>query len=320
MMFWARRLAHGIAVLVAISLLSFLFLEMAPGDYVDQMRLHPRVEKETLESLREAYGLDRPFFERYAAWLLGVGTGTWGFSFAYGTPVAPLLLRRTMNTLILGVVAVGVAWSLAVPVGAAWAVRARSGASKALNAITSLLIGVPEVVLALLLLVVADRTGLLPVGGMRSLEADELSFWGRTFDLLRHLVLPVIALSLPAFAAISRHVRTVVADVLEQPHIRNARALGTSRWTLMLRHVLRPAASPLIALASLSVASLLSGSLVVEVVMGWPGLGPFLLEAILARDVHVVIGGVMCSAVLVVAGGLAADLLLYWNDPRIARA
>lgn len=309
---------HALLVLLAISLLSFVFLEMAPGDYVDQMRLNPGISDETLDALRESYGLDRPFAERYLRWLGAVASGTWGFSFAYGGPVAPLLLRRTMNTLLLGGIAVALAWALAVPTGVAWAARAGRGTASALDGVTSLLVGLPEVVVALLLLVFADRTGLLPVGGMRAADAVDLSTAARVADLAHHLVLPVTALALPAFAVLSRHVRTVVVEVLEQPHVRNARALGAGRASLALRHVLRPAASPLIALASLSVASLLSGSLVVEVIMGWPGLGPFLLEAILARDVHVVIGGVMCSALLVVAGGLLADLLLYLNDPRVA--
>ena len=152
---------------------------------------------------------------------------------------------------------------------------------------------------------------------MWSIGASELTFVGRVGDLAWHLILPVTVLALPAFALLARHVRTAVEDLMDEPFVTKARALGISGRRLVLHHMLRPAASPLISIAGLSIASLLSASFIVEVVMGWRGLGPFLLDAILARDVHVVIGGVMCSALFVVASGLLADIALYLNDPRI---
>jgi peptide/nickel transport system permease protein len=129
--------------------------------------------------------------------------------------------------------------------------------------------------------------------------------------------LPVLALVLSALPMLVRHVRAAVADVLQAPFVRAARGHGISRRTLLYRYVLRAAANPLITLFGISLGALLSGSLLVEVVMSWPGLGPLLLEAILARDVYVVIGGVLCSTVFLVVGNLFADMLVYWADPRI---
>lgn len=316
MSYWIRRIAHALSALFAVSVLAFLFLELAPGDYLDRMRLNPQISTETLEAMRTQYGLDRPFVERYWSWLLAVLQGTWGFSFAYGTAVAPLIWSRALNTLLLSVAATALAWTLAVPAGVFWATR-KSTVGPFMGAATSLIVGLPELVLAVLALIIAARSRAFPVGGMWSIGASELTFVGRVGDLAWHLILPVTVLALPAFALLARHVRTAVEDVMDETFVTKARALGISGHRLVLHHMLRPAASPLISIAGLSMASLLSASFIVEVVMGWPGLGPFLLDAILARDVHVVIGGVMCSAVFVVASGLLADLALYLNDPRI---
>lgn len=314
--FWIRRIVRALSTLLAISFLAFLFLELAPGDYLDRMRLNPQISRETLEAMRVQYGLDRPFLERYWNWLRAVADGTWGFSFAYGSAVAPLIWARALNTLLLSVCASVVAWIAAVPIGALWATR-NNGVGSFLGIVTSLCVGLPELILAVVALVVAQRSGVLPVGGMASMGASDLAPFERARDLAWHLVLPVAVLALPAFALLTRHVRSAIEDVMDEPFITRARSFGISGRRLVLHHMLRPAASPLISIAGLSIASLLSASFVVEVVMGWPGLGPFLLDAIQARDVHVVIGGVMCSAVLVVAGGLAADLVHYLNDPRI---
>ena len=310
------RIVRALSTLLAVSFLAFSFLELAPGDYLDRMRLNPQISRESLESMRIYYGLDRPFLERYWNWLGAVLDGTWGFSFAYGAAVAPLIWARALNTLLLSVCASVVAWTAAVPMGALWAMRNNAfGPIMAVG--TSIIIGLPELILAVVALVVAERSGVLPVDGMGSLGAGELTPLGRSRDLAWHLVLPVAVLALPAFALLTRHVRSAIEDVIDEPFVTRARAFGISGRRLVLHHMLRPAASPLISIAGLSIASLLSASFVVEVVMGWPGLGPFLLDAIEARDVHVVIGGVMCSAVLVVAGGLVADLAHYFNDPRI---
>ncbi len=301
----------------AVSVLAFLFLELAPGDYVDQMRLDPRISDETLDAMRVRYGLDRPIGARYLLWLNAVLDGSWGYSFAYGTAAAPLILERLGNTLLLAVVASGLAWAVALPVGVYWALR-NNAWSPWLDLTTSVTLAVPELVLALAALVVAEASGMFPIGGMSSTGTSALPLAARAGDVAWHLLLPVAVLALPAASVLSRHVRAAVEQVSSEPHVARARASGISELRLVVHHLLRPAAGPLLALASLSVASLLSGSFIVEVIMGWPGLGPLLLDAIRARDVHVVIGGVMCSAVLVVGGRLMSDLALYLNDPRTA--
>ena len=186
--------------------------------------------------------------------------------------------------------------------------------------VSSLLISVPEIVIAIALLALAVRTRLVPVGGMRSLGFQELSTWGQFQDMAQRMILPAAVLVLSSIAVVERHVRSSVLEVLQMPCIQSARGLGISRTRLLFRHALPVAANPAISLFGFSLAGLLSGSLLVEVVTGWPGLGPLILDATLSRDLYLVIGGVMFSAVFMVAGNLVADILLLASDPRIRAA
>jgi peptide/nickel transport system permease protein len=179
---------------------------------------------------------------------------------------------------------------------------------------------IPDLVLALGLLIIAVRTGWFPTGGLTSVAFEEMSPLHKLRDLAWHMTLPAIALVLAALPTLVRHVRASVAEVLEAPFLRAALGHGLSHSKLLYVYALRAAANPLISLFGFSVGTLLSGSLLVEVIMSWPGLGPFLLEAILARDLYVVIGGVLLSMIFLVAGNLFSDVLLYWADPRIRNA
>jgi peptide/nickel transport system permease protein len=314
-----RRLAHGVLVLAGVSVLSFLLFEAAPGDYFDEMRVDPRVSRETVAALKRQYGMDRPLHEKYLRWLVSTARGDLGFSFAYNAPVSSLLWVRARNTLLLTITATTIAWLLALPWGV-WSASRRGGWGDRLSgAAAALLLSVPEMLVALGLLLLAVRTGAFPAGGMTSPVPPD-GGWALVLDVARHLVLPVAVLVIAAVPALYRHVRASVAGVLDSPFIVATRAQGIPRRRLLFRHALPAAANPLASLFGLSVASLLSGSIVVEVVMGWPGLGPLLLEAILARDIHLVLGPVLCSTVFLLAGNLAADLLLYLADPRIRSA
>ncbi len=314
----ARRLGHGLLLLFGVSILTFGFTEIAPGDYFDQMRLDPRISPETVDALRARYGLDKSLPERYLRWLSSTVRGDLGYSFAYNVPVASLLFVRARNTLLLTVLATALAWLLAVPLGL-WAAASTAKWPRLLfvGTGTSVLLAIPDLVLGLLCLLLAVTTGWFPVGGMVSVDFESLDAWGRLKDLLAHLALPVLALTLATLPVLVRHVHASVSEVLHSGFLLAARGFGIPRWRLLFRYALPVAANPLISLFGFSVASLLSASLLIEVILSWPGIGPLLLEAILARDVHVVIGAVMLSTVLLILGNLVADLMLYAVDPRI---
>jgi peptide/nickel transport system permease protein len=317
MRYFVRRLMQAAFLLIGVSILTFLFSTLAPGNYFDEMQLNPQISRETVAALRAQYQLARPLAVRYGRWLNALLHGEMGFSFAYNSPVAPLLLQRARNTLLLTLTATLIAWLLALPLGI-WSAETRGRLpDRALAAVTAALLVIPDLVLAIGLLILAVRSGWFPTGGMNSVGFESLSLVQKIRDVAWHMELPVLALVLSALPILVRHVRAALAEVLDAPFLRAAASHGIPRRSLLYKYALRAAANPLISLFGFSVGALLSGSLLVEVVMSWPGLGPLLLEAILARDLYVVIGGVLCSTIFLVAGNFFADVLMYWADPRI---
>jgi peptide/nickel transport system permease protein len=317
MRYFAARFLQTLFLLVGVSFLTFLFSAMAPGNYVDEMRLNPQISPETLASLRARYQLDQPLPVRYARWLMSLAHGELGYSFAYNTPVAPLLWVRARNTLLLTLTATLIAWPLALLLGIWSAQTLARFPDRALSLASAALLAIPDLVLALGLLILAARSGKFPTGGLVSVNFEALSPFEKVRDLANHMALPIAALVLTTLPVLVRHVRSAMAEVLDAPFLRAAAAHGIPRRKLVYGYALRAAAHPLISLFGFSVGTLLSGSMLVEIVMSWPGLGPLLLEAILARDLYVVIGGVLFSVLFLVLGNFLADLLLYWADPRI---
>lgn len=311
-----RRVLHGLLLMAAVSVLVFLMAELAPGNFLAELELNPAVSEQTIGHLRDRYGLDEPLPIRYLLWIKSALRGEFGFSMAYQIPVGSLLLPRALNTLVLTVTALILAWSAAVPMGV-WAAYRPGGLTDRLaGGVSSFLLATPTLVLGLVFLVAAARLDAFPTGGMVSLDFEELGVVGRIADLGRHLALPALALALGSFPVVYRHARTSVGEVLDAPYLKAARAQGIGLFRLLFGHALKAAANPLISLFGLSVAGLLSGSLLIEVIMAWPGLGHLLHGAILARDAHVVVGAVLLSSVFLLGGNLLADLLLFWVDPR----
>ena len=317
MRYLLRRLGHALLLLAGVSVLTFLFTALAPGTYFDEMRMNPQIAPETIAALRAQYGLDKPLPLRYVSWLSSLVHGEMGFSFAYNSPVAPLLLVRARNTLLLTITSTLLAWAIALPLGAWSAERMGRLPDRLLSWGTAMLLVIPDLALALGLLVLAVRSGWFPTGGMASVGFETLSPFNKLRDVALHMILPVTALVLSTLPLLFRHVRAAIADILDAPFLLAALGHGIPKRTLLYRYALPAAANPLISLFGFSIAMLLSGSLLIEVVMSWPGLGPLLLEAILARDLYVVIGGILFSTFFLVGGNLFADLLLYWADPRI---
>ena len=316
MRYLARRLTHGLLVVAGVSVLSFVFATLAPGDFLNDLALDPSVSAEAVAALRSRYGLDQPLPLRYLHWVESALRGEFGFSFTYNRPVASLIWPRARNTLLLTVPATTLAWVIAVPLGAWSASQRGRWGDRVCTGVTTGLLVVPELLLALALLMFAARTRALPTGGMVSAGFAGLGRWDQVRDLGAHMVLPATALIFLILPVLVRHVRASVLEALATPFIQAAVARGVPPHRLLLRHALRAAANPLISLMGLSIGALLSTSLVVEALMTWPGLGPLLLDAIAARDLPLVVGAAMCSSLLLLAGNLTADVLLYLADPR----
>jgi len=317
MRYLARRFLHALLLFAAATVLTFLFTALTPGNYFDEIRLNPQISSETLNALKASHDLDKPLVVRYLHWVKSVARGEMGYSFAYNSSVWPLLEPRTRNTLVLTVTATLLAWLIALPLGIWSAEYQLRWPDRVITTASAVLLVIPDIALALGLLLLGVRTHWFPAGGMASVGAESLPFQTRAWDLLRHLVLPVTILVLSAQPILIRHIRAAIAETLNEGFMRAAEAHGIPRRRLLWRYALPAAANPLISLFGFSIGTLLSGSLLVEVITGWPGLGPFLLEAILARDVYVVIGGVLFSTAFLITGNFVADLLLFWTDPRI---
>ena len=294
--FLLRRLVHTIGLLAAVSILTFLLLDLAPGDFFAEARINPQLSRATLDSLREQYGLNRNLGQKYLYWLESSARGDFGFSFAYNLPVSKLLWPRARRTLQLTLPALALSWLIALPLGVWSAARSGRSADRLVSGAIALLIATPDLALACLALFVAVRAG--------RLHSDEI--W-----------LPLGVLVLGAVPMLVRHVRAALLEAGSQPYARAARANGIAGIQYWWRWLLPAAANPLTSLFGLSVAGLISSSLVVEVVMGWPGLGPLLLESIASRDFYLVIAPVLLSAAFLSLGTLLADVLLYALDPRI---
>ena len=257
---------------------------------------------------------------RYLGWLGAALHGDLGISLTHRRPVIELLLPRVRNTLLLSTPAMCIAWIIAIVLGSTIAALSLGWVRLAFGGATSVLLAIPDLLLALGFLILALRTGWFPTGGMVSFEFADLSLWAKCRDLLAHLVVPLTALVLSLLPVLLRHVHDSMLEVLQSPLIRASRALGVRRARLLFCHALPVAANPLLTLLGLSIGTLLSVSLLIEVVVGWPGLGPLLLEAILARDIDLVLGSILVSTLLLVFGNFTADILLVIADPRLRRS
>jgi peptide/nickel transport system permease protein len=313
-----RRLLNLIPLLLGISFLSFLIIELAPGDFLSAVRADETVAPEAVHSMEARFGLDRPWPQRYALWLENIVLHhDFGESFAYRQPVFAVIVPRLGNTLLLALAAALVAWGLAIPLGILSAVKQHSGWDRTASFVAFVGLSVPEVFLALLMLLLAARTGWFPIGGMRDLDWDSYSAAHKVLDVVHHLVLPALVLGSIPMAARMRQMRANLLDVLRLDYVTTARAKGLPERTVIWKHAVRNALNPLVTLFGFTLATLLSGSFVVEIVFGWPGLGRLTLEAIQKQDLYLVMGSVLMASVMLVLGNLVADILLAVVDPRI---
>jgi peptide/nickel transport system permease protein len=316
--FLLRRLLQTIPLLLGISLLSFLLIQLAPGDFLNTQLENPMISAERVEAMRRSFGLDRPWYVQYGLYLKNIFLHLdFGESFARHQPVFSILREALFNTLLLSLAAAVVTWGLAIPLGVWAAVRQYSWIDKGLTVFGVIGLSIPEVLSGLLLLMLAVRVG-WPIGGMRSLDHDQLDLLGRTLDILQHLALPALVVGLTPLAGRMRQMRGNLLDVLRLDYVITARAKGLSENVVVFKHALRNAINPLITLFGYTLGSLVSGALIVEIIFSWPGLGRITFEAIGNQDQFLVLGAVLMASFVLILGNLVADLLLAVADPRIA--
>ncbi len=314
-----KRVIQALITLLLVSFISFVIIQLAPGSYLDTLQQNPKISPERIEEVRRQFGLDKSLLEQYWLWLVQVLTrGNFGTSFVYFRPVSSLLAERVPATLLLSIASIVVTWSIAIPLGIIAGVNQNKWPDKILQVISYAGQGFPSLITALLLLIVAQNTSpLFPVGGMTSINHEDLNWLGKVLDIGWHLILPTIALSITSFAGLQRLMRGQLLDVLRQEYIQTARAKGLPESRVIYVHALRNAINPMITLLGFEFASLLSGAFITESFFNWPGLGRLILQAVSARDIYLVMGSLIMGAVMLIIGNLMSDLLLKFVDPRI---
>lgn len=387
-----RRILGIIPLLLGITVISFIIMELAPGDFLSNLKLNPQISPESIEQMRKNFGLDQPWYVRYWMWLRNILFRLdFGHSFAFHIPVWDLIKPRMWNTFLLSVSGAVIGWLLAIPLGVYGAVKQHSLGDRLLTFFSYLGVAVPSFFAALLLLFIALaakltelnevqgvlinvalcvtvlalcltprdasawnkdendkffsrhikallKVGLvtfsltyligtsffvalrwfnLPMGGMQSPDYMFISSWSRFIDLLRHLLIPATVLGIGSIAYLMRQMRANLLDVLRAEYITTARAKGLPENVVIWKHGVRNAVNPLITIFGFELGSLFSGALMVEILTAWPGLGRLMYEAILQKDQYVVMGDLILSAAMLIAGNLIADILLAVSDPRI---
>jgi peptide/nickel transport system permease protein len=307
----------SISLLFGVTLLSFLLMHTAQGDFLSSMQLNPQIDPATIETARIKFGLNQPWYVQYFKWIAQISRGNFGYSFAFQRPVIEIIGSYLANTLLLSVAALILALIAALPLGILCAVKKNSWMDRVVHLLSSVGLSLPTILLALFAILFAAKTGWFPIGGRERLDAAELGWFDRGRDLLYHLVLPAMVLAVNPAIVYFRQTRSNLSTVLGDPFITTARAKGLSPVHILLNHALRNALNPLISLFGFSVANLLNGAFLVEIIMSWPGLGRLTYEALLSRDLYLVMGSLTLASLMLIGGNLLADILMAWNDPRI---
>lgn len=308
--FLLQRLLESLLVLALMSFLVYLLIGLMPGDPIDIMISgDPNMSAADAERLRAVYGLDQPLLARYWAWLTSVLSGDLGYSRLFNRPVESILLPRLGNTLLLMGAALLLALIVALPLGVAAARRPGSLLDVSVNLGAFAGASLPPFWLAILLILLfAVYLGWLPASGMGD---------GSLVERLRHMILPVVALSVASVAGLLRHIRAALREALRQDYVRTARAKGLSDRQVVYRHALRNAMIPVVTILALDLGMLFSGALITETVFGWLGMGKTIYDAIMGNDYNLALIGLLLATGTVLLANLLADLVYAWLDPRI---
>ncbi|MDR7522330.1 MAG: ABC transporter permease [Armatimonadota bacterium] len=322
--FLARRLVHGVIILVGLSVLMFTLLVFTPGDPVELIAAsNPDIRPEDVSALRRYYGLDDPVYVRYFKWARSVLKGDLGYSRTYGTPVTKIIGERLRNTLTLLATSVAIAFAVGVTVGIYSALHQYSATDYTVTVFAFAGLAMPVFWQGIVFILVFSiwLPGQIPwfpkfpAGGM--MTPGVAPGWPAFWDRLWHLVLPVSVLATSGMAAWTRYMRSSMLEVIRQDYVRTARAKGTPEKSVINRHALRNALIPIITLMALSIPGILNGAVLTETVFSWPGMGLLLFQAVLGHDYNVAMAVLLFLALITVLSNLMADVAYAVADPRI---
>lgn len=324
LVFIVKRLLWMLPFLVAISFLSFVLIQLPPGDYVTTYiatlaASNEVVDQNTAADLRSRFGLDQPMVVQYWKWISNIAfRGDFGLSFEWQQPVGDLIWERMALTLLLTLSALLLTWGIALPVGVFSAVKKYSIGDYLVTGLSFLGLAIPSFLLALVLMYVAAVHFGQSVGGLFS-EEYLTAPWSmaKVIDLLEHLWIPVVILAVSGTASLIRVMRANMLDELHKPYVTTARAKGLSEFTLLVKYPLRLALNPFISTIAWLLPNLVSGSIIVAIVLSLPTAGPLLLQSLMSQDMYLAGAFILLICALTVLGSLVSDILLALVDPRI---
>jgi peptide/nickel transport system permease protein len=308
-----RRALVALLLAIVVSSVALVLTLLTPGDFAAENSFE---DPALMAARRAQLGLDRPIAVQYVEWVGRAVRFDFGHSILYTRPVNDLLRERALNTAVLALSALLVATAVGIPLGIYTAARSRGSGATAVRTLSVVMLSMPPLIASLAMVLLAARTGWFPVGGMSSPDASQFSWTVWLADLARHIPVPAIALALPLAATLERLQSQAMRDAIAQPFVRAAEARGLSRDQALLKHAWRVSLGPVLGLYGLMIGSLFSGSFIVEVVTGWPGLGRLMYDALRARDLFLVAGCAAAGALFLAIGTFMSDLLLAAADPR----
>jgi peptide/nickel transport system permease protein len=318
-----RRILMMIPTLVAISIISFIIIQLPPGDfltsYVAELSASgEKVDQAELEALKARFGLDEPMYMQYLRWAWNFLHGDFGHSFEWKRPVRELIAERIPLTILISICTLLFTWAIALPIGIYSAVKQYSWVDYLLTFIGFFGLATPNFLFALVLLWVSYAYFGMSIGGLFSPQFVDVPWsWDRLVDFMKHLWIPVVIVGTSHTAKFIRIIRGNLLDELKKPYVVTARAKGLSETRLILKYPVRVAINPLVSTIGWTLPELISGIAITAVVLNLPTSGPLLLSALLSQDMHLAGSFIMLLSVLTVVGTLVSDILLAWVDPRI---
>ncbi len=318
-----RRFALALITIWAISVVSFVIIQLPPGDFVDTYITNlaasgSAVNAAEAQLLREQYGLDKPIYVQYWKWIEKVVRGDFGMSMEWGRPVIEVIGDRLWLTIVISIAAIFITWGIALPIGIYSAVRQYSIADYIFTFVGFAGLAVPNFLLALIIMYFGFKLFDLNIGGLFSAEY-QIAPWtvGKVWDLMKHLPLPAAILALAGTAQLIRIMRANLLDELRRPYVTTARARGLPEWRVIMKYPVRAALNPFASTIGYLLPFVVSGSIVVSLVLSLPTVGPLLLRSLIAQDMFLAGTIVLLLGVLTVIGTFISDLILMWIDPRI---
>jgi len=310
-----KRILISIPTLLAISLVVFTILALAPGDPLGEFATNPSISAEVRENIRRSLGLDQPAYIRYWQWIIALLQGNWGYSFASRVPVIELIGQRLPATLLV----VGIAYLLSIliafPLGIISAIKRYSLIDQIVTSFTFIWISLPTFFTGILFIIIFSvQLKWFPFIYSSTLQVNDFN---SLFAQIKQSILPIMVLALYQAAKLMRFIRSAMLEELHQNYVRTAYAKGVSRFTVIIRHILRNALIPVVTLIALDLPTIVTGAIVTEQVFRVPGIGSLLIESINRSDTPVIMAITMIYAVLIVLFNLIADILYGVLDPRV---